>query len=239
MKGQARFAPKFSGWGMTTFYENPDTSYSDSAFRNAFNDVHNFDKKNTHSYDSKTIDGSLWRFWFVAFAARQAKIFTETNILVECGVATGYTAYFAMNEFENPICHLYDSWGAMKDEQLTKTEKGKAGCYKELDINTTRRNLMRFEKNTVYHRGYIPDTFDDSAPEKICYLHIDLNSSKPTKDAIEFFLPRLVENGIIIFDEYGYKEYWETKNVIDHVLKTQKGNLLKLPTGQAIYFHKK
>jgi len=238
-KGQMAFKPKFTGWGMSTFHENPDLSRSDDVFRRAFSDVHNFDKKNFHSYDNKTIDGSLWRFWFVSYAARHARIFAKSNVLAECGVGMGYTAFFALNEFDNPTMHLYDSWeGGIRQEQLTSSETMKVGFYKDLDMETTKKNLARFEKNTMYHKGYIPETFDDTAPKEIGYLHIDLNSSKATKEALEFFIPRLVNNGIILFDEYGYKEYFETRQVSDKILESQKGNLLKLPTGQAIYQHK-
>jgi len=242
MKGQMMFAPKY--WGMSTLYQRPDTSQSDEIFRKAFSDVSYFDRTNQHSYDDKTINGSLWRFWFVAFAVKHALKFTTCKRFVECGVGMGYTAWFAMNlahdEFE---IHLYDAWNAMKKSNLTDSEKSMTGFYHDLDLETTKNNLQKFEKNTVYHKGHIPETFDNTAPEKISYLHIDLNSSKATADALQFFIPRLVDNGVILFDEYGYTEYYETLDVVDKILIASvggemKGNLLKLPTGQAIYFHK-
>lgn len=235
VKGQMLYAPKF--WGMSTLYEPPNISKTDETFNQAFLDLKQFDRTNPHSYDEKTIAGSLWRFWYVSFAARFA-LLTGNRNLIECGVGMGYTAWFALNETkENFTMHLYDAWNALRKSNQTESEKVGV-TYKELDLDTTKKNLKRFEKNTVYHKGYIPESLNDTAPDKISYLHIDLNSSKATKDVLNFFLPRLVNNGIILFDEYGYKEYYETRFVVDQVLDVKKGNLLKLPTGQAIFFRK-
>lgn len=218
-------------WGMRTFYAPPNNSKIDELFNTALVEVGKFNESNPHSYDQKTIDGSLWRFWYVAFAARHA-LRTGNNTFVECGVGMGYTAFFAMSQPKNFTMHLYDAWDSMKASALTKAEQNMSGFYKDLDLNTTKQNLGKFNDMIVYHKGYIPDTLDQTAPEKISYLHIDLNSSKATKQALEFFLPRLVRGGVIIFDEYGYPGYEETKQVIDDILP----DLLKLPTGQAMHF---
>ena len=74
-------------------------------------------------------------------------------------------------------------------------------------------------------------------PDTIFYLHIDLNSAKPTEHALEFFYPRLVVGGVILFDDYGWDAYEDTKNTIENFFKDKPGLLMKIPTGQAIYFH--
>lgn len=235
IKGKMSFAPSY--WGMSTLYARPDLSITDKIFRDSVKDVHGFDKKNPKSYNKETIDGSLWRFWYVAFATQQAKLFAKSDNFVECGVMNGYTAYFSMKQLsKNFTMHLYDAWEGMQAEYLTESEKSRIGEYKELDIDVTKLNLKEFKKNTIYHKGHIPKTLDETAPDNIAYLHIDLNSSKATKDTLDFFLPRLVENGIILFDDYGYPEYFDTANVIDQSLDGISGNILKLPTAQAIFF---
>ncbi len=73
-------------------------------------------------------------------------------------------------------------------------------------------------------------------PQKISYLHIDLNSARPTRFALEFFFPRLLKRGIIVFDDYGSKNYKDTKIVVNKFFKDKPGILMPLPTGQAIYY---
>ena len=83
----------------------------------------------------------------------------------------------------------------------------------------------------------IPNILKD-IPEnkKIKFLHIDLNSSKPTLGALEFFYSRLVKGGTIVFDDYAHSGYEDTKKVIDRFFYKKTGLLQKLPTGQAIYY---
>ena len=61
--------------------------------------------------------------------------------------------------------------------------------------------------------------------------------SKPTESALDFFYPRLVPGGVILFDDYGWDAYEDTKNAIENFFTNKPGILMKLPTGQAIYFH--
>ena len=72
--------------------------------------------------------------------------------------------------------HLYDSWDSMKKEDLLDSEITNVGRYFNLNIERTQKNLLDFKNNTVFHHGYVPDSFSNSSqPEEIVYLHIDLN----------------------------------------------------------------
>ena len=113
------------------------------------------------------------------------------------------------------------------------------GKYANLSIDVTKKNLSEFNEKIIYHQGFIPESLhsDPSSPEFIVYLHIDLNSAKPTIDVLNFFLPRLVAGGVIVFDDYAWEGYEDTKKVIDAYFRDKPGLIMKLPTGQAIYYH--
>ena len=113
------------------------------------------------------------------------------------------------------------------------------GDYSELNINRTKKNLEEFRNCLVFHQGYIPETLHTSpeAPASVDYMHIDINSVIPTQKTLEFFWPRLSKGGVILFDYYGWTGYEEMKDMIDGFFADKPGMLLKLPTGQAVYFH--
>ena len=198
-------------------------------------------------YD-ETMYSLNYRHYFISFCANYAIKFVQTDShnFVECGVNDGITAFFALNELSDKLgtnfkMHLYDSWSAMKAEFLIDSEIDfNVGAYHDSSIDRAKSNLKKFEKNIIYHKGFIPDIFSQSpkSPESISYLSIDLNSSKPTLATLNFFLPKLVKGGIIIFDDYGNTNYPDTKYVIDEFFSTKSGILMKIPTGQAIYLHK-
>jgi len=243
--------PRFSGWGMQTEHELPWVDeYDGSIFRKASIDIKKqfqFKKDVGIIFDSKQLDELQWRHWNVSYAVRHAIKFakTEEYNFVECGVAEAMSTFFAMREITGISeiagkfsMHLYDAWAAMKKENLLESEKIDEGRYQKLDINITKKNLEEFNEYIIYHQGYIPESFysTSEAPHSIVYLHIDLNSAKPTLSSLEFFYSRLVNGGIILFDDYGWLGYEDTKKIIDKFFSDKPGIILKLPTGQAFYF---
>lgn len=253
---EKKIPPKFSGWGMTTMHELPWIGGEWSTFLKTSKDIKN-KKLFIHTFESqmginsKTVDILLWRHWIVTFCIRY--IFEFSNIavkelnFVECGVGDGLSALFALNEIDDMVkkrklndffMHLYDSWGPMKKEYLLKDESSLVNSYVDSSIGVTKKNLIKFVNNTVYHRGYIPDSLYENpkSPDSLLYLHIDLNSAKPTLSALDFFYPRISRGGIILFDDYGWESYKSTKKIVDTFFSDKPGILMKLPTGQAIYF---
>ena len=69
-------------------------------------------------------------------------------------------------------------------------------------------------------------------------MHIDLNSANATLKTLEFFYDKLLESSIILFDDYGWHGFEETRLTIDDFFSDKTGTLQVLPTGQALYFKK-
>lgn len=238
---------KFAGWGMTTQHENAwNDKFCCSVFRQTCIDLEKFNFTSSTNFTKESIYEHSWRHYFISFSTLYAiKCAQDHNYnFVECGVGDGVTAFFTLNELANNIdsnfkMHLYDAWSVMKKDSLLDSELQNTGKYFDLSISRTKSNLKEFEKNIIYHEGTIPTTFNQlpKSPESIVYLHIDINSSKPTLDILNFFFPKLVHGGVIIFDDYGWNPYFDTKNVVDEFFSNKNGILQKLPTGQAIYFH--
>ncbi len=242
--------PEFSGWGMKVNHVPPWIYEPNSIFNQTSEKI----KKNFHfgvvhstGIDIHNIDTLLWRHWIVSYATRHSMIFSKTGDynFVECGVGDGLSSYYTLQEIQgNPNVskkaklHLYDSWGTMKEDGLLESESSSIGRYSELELDVTKKNLKEFEKIISYHKGYIPEIFDKEpkSPSSIIYMHIDLNSTPPTMDALEYFFPKLVSGGVILFDDYGWKNHKDTKDAVDIFFKNKSGILMQLPTAQAIFF---
>lgn len=241
---------KFSGFGMKTIHELPwNDEYDWEVFRKSIIDVRNFEfSKDAAQIDRNNVDELRWRHWIISYAVRHAIRFAEAKEynFVECGVGDGGSAFFALREIGNQkkivsnfSMHLYDSWMAMRENELLESELTHVGRYAQLNIDKTKRNLSEFKDNVIYHQGYVPESFSSlpEAPKSIVYLHIDLNSAKPTIATLDFFLPRLAKGGVILFDDYGWSGYTDTKKAVDKYFHDKQGVLLKFPTAQAIYYH--
>ena len=242
--------PAFSGWGMKVNHPPPWVDDSDSLFNKTSKNIKNlFNFSTLHStgVDVRNVDTLLWRHWIVSYATRHAMTFCKTNEFnfVECGVGDGLTSYYTLQDINNNYdikskakLHLYDSWGPMRDEGLLKSESSNLGRYSELKLDVTKRNLHEFENMIIYHKGYIPEILNKEpiSPSSIVYLHIDLNSTLPTIDTLDFFFTKLISGGVILFDDYGWSNHKDTKHEVDKFFKGKPGILMHLPTAQAIYF---
>jgi O-methyltransferase len=249
------FTPSFRGWGMSTFTHTPWGNATDLGdIERAFNDVSNkllglvqddsFRLTQFKPSDrTMMLESLLWRhymvFWSASFAAKNAP--NGANNFVECGVCDGLTAFFALSAAAQSDgewgAYLYDAWEVMRGDLLLESEKVNQGEYSYLDVNVTRVNLASFGNHVRFNKGYIPESFLESEnPEAIVWMHIDLNSATPTIAALNYFWPRMVSRGVILFDDYAWPGYEDTRNLILAWLKDKDGMLLPLPTGQALIF---
>lgn len=249
MWGKSIFFPKakFYGWGMSTQAVLPQIDDDGKVFRETSYSIKKFHfNRRLYGIDKDSVDSLLWRHWIVITAVRYSIKISNQNHhnFVECGVGEGLTAYFSLeeikkfNKIENFSMHLYDAWGTMKKDQLNKKESYVKNL-EELDIKTAKNNLAEYNEYIVYHEGYIPESLHvkPDSPDLVSYLHIDLNAAKPTIDALDFFYPRLLKGGVILFDDYGSETYDETMIAINQFFRNKPGTIFKFPTGQAAYFH--
>ena len=246
--------PSFSGWGMTTdtlppwFADGGDPVTRDFIAANTeivqrVCDGRFFLSQFTDVADQRRLLGELmWRhfivFWSARYAAQNAN--TDVTTLVECGVCDGLTAHFAMKAVAGRVAFatvLYDAWEEMKGDYLLETEHAAAGNYAYLALESTRRNLREFSDRTTFVKGYIPESFATAPlPTSVAWLHIDLNAALPTKAALDTLYDRMPAGGTILFDDYGWRAYQDTKAVIDAFAAASSGLLLPVPTGQALFF---
>ena len=247
----------FSGWGMTTTFSQPPWRNSNSKYDENFNNFHDELSRLINNKEfflsqfflpdtnyEKILEELKWRSYIIynsALLSINLASVKKYNI-VECGVCDGLTVFFALKAYKSKNVdfkgYLYDSFDKMKDEYLDTKDKDQSGNYDYLKIEQTKKNLRMFENDIIFFKGYIPDVFRNGEhPNEISWLHIDLNSSKTTFETMEFFYSKIINNGVMIFDDYGMFE--TTKEVVDDFLKDKIGHFISYPTGQGMFIKKK
>lgn len=84
-------------------------------------------------------------------------------------------------------------------------------------------------------KGLIPDVFSNGSPERIAYLHIDLNQAVAEIAALEVLFDRMVPGGILILDDYEWAGiYREQKLAEDLWFEARHYRVMPLPTGQGL-----
>ena len=183
-----------------------------------------------------------WRhylLYWTATVASQIAVDHQKNF-VEMGVCDGLTAWYASHARQRMKCggefFLYDAWEEMRSDLLTASEGKSAGSYAYLNIENTKRNLALCDKESfIFNKGYVPESFSHSrSPERVAWIHIDLNSSIPTVASLDYFWDRLLPGGIVLFDDFAWPGYEDTRIQVENWCQRQDLNILQFPTGQAL-----
>jgi len=190
----------------------------------------------------ENVDQLTWRHYIVYWSSVFALKNTQSARInyVECGVCDGLTTYFALSAaktLNKPFkAYLYDAWDSWKEDSLLKSDQSIARDYAFLNMEATKRNLNLFGTDVItFNRGYIPDVFQvANNPETLIWLHIDLNSAKPTIHALKYFWDKLEDGGVVLFDDYAWSGHQETKKAVEDWSADRNGTLFHLPTGQAL-----
>ena len=248
-----KFKILFSGWGMETTLASPPWINSIEVNDINFNSYHENLKSLISNKEfflsqfnlpgtnyEKILEELKWRNYIIYNSIICSINLSKNNNfkIVECGVCDGLTIFYALSACKSKNVsfksYLYDSFGLMKEEHLDGRDKNQVGDYDYLDIEQTKKNLQMFENDLIFNKGYIPEIFiDGNNPADISWLHIDLNSSKTTLQSMEFFFPKLIDTGVMIFDDYGM--FPTTKEIVDKFLADKKGHFINFPTGQGMF----
>lgn len=151
---------------------------------------------------------------------------------VECGVWKGHSAYIIStllfnNGFTEEF-HIFDSFegGLSNKTEQDKNLKSKLtekGIKKESEhFSSTEEQvqscLNSFDFVNLY-KGWIPDRFNEVENRLFSFVHIDVDLYEPTRDSLNFFYPKLIENGVIICDDYGLTQFPGSKKAVDEFLE--------------------
>ena len=151
---------------------------------------------------------------------------------VECGAWKGQSAYMissilSENGFTGDF-HIFDSFeGGLSDK--VKKDKNLRGELTEKQIQEESelysssedevKSCLRDFRFIHLYKGWIPERFDEVEKRNISFVHIDVDLYEPTLDSLNFFYPKLVNDGVIVCDDYGVTQFPGAKRAVDEFLK--------------------
>lgn len=173
----------------------------------------------------------IWRTFVLLWAARNG--LRRQGDFVECGTFKGTTAKILCDALEfgslDKEFHLYDVFDPPQELQDIRVPDHGPHLYELV--------LERFAgyPNVHVHKGMVPQVFtEQGAPERISFLHIDMNNELSEIAALETLFDRVVDGGLIIFDDYGWLGNRPQKLAEDDFLAARGLSILELPTGQGL-----
>lgn len=131
--------------------------------------------------------------------------------IADLGAMRGGTALILRRLSPDKQLHIFDTWeGTPYDDPSCHHKKGEwAVSIEEC------KQLVGEDTLTNYLQGTFPNTFAGLENNKFCFVYIDMDTYQATKDAIEYFWPRMVVNGKMFIDDYGWEPCAGVKNAVD------------------------
>ena len=87
---------------------------------------------------------------------------------------------------------------------VSNEDKHRQGDFGGVDYEKVKTALAKRCPNVVLLKGFFPDDVVDSLPEEFSMVHVDCDIYTSVRDCCEFFWPRLVSGGMMVFDDPGY-----------------------------------
>jgi len=172
----------------------------------------------------------IWRIHVLCWAARNGM--RLDGDFVECACYKGTSARI--------ICDYLDFGNSGKHYYLYDLFEHDAGmdhhAMLEHGVDLFGKVTQRFADMSNVHvtQGSVPDILHQVAPEKIAFLHLDINSAAAETGALEFLFERIVPGGVIVLDDYGWLGYRQQKEAEDPFFAARGYRVLELPTGQGM-----
>ncbi len=215
-----------------SMFDSSNTFFGDSLFTCSKSLGFLTDEKFRRIVDKNAVNDieetTIWRTHVLCWAAESA--LALDGDFVECGCYLGYSVaciaefvnfaasdrhYYLYDVFENPPeAHDLDDHGSDLHEQV-------------------KARFADFPNITVT-KGVVPAILDHVAPEKIAFMHIDMNSITAEIGALERLFDRVTAGGMIVLDDYGWSNYRPQKEAHDRFFAERGLGVLDMPTGQGL-----
>lgn len=173
---------------------------------------------------------AAWRYALLCWAARHC--LRIPGDFVECACYRGTTARIICDYIDfrqtDKNYYLYDLF----EHDTAMPHHGLAAHGNSLFQEVAER--FSDTPNVRVTKGRVPEILQEVAPEKIAFLHLDLNNADAEIGALEILFDRMSPGGILILDDFGWLAYADQQSR-EVPWFAERGYLaIELPTGQGL-----
>jgi len=174
-----------------------------------------------------------WRIHLLTWASAQTA--NLVGDIVELGTGRGFSMtaiahYLDFRNIFNRSIWCFDVFLHHVESGLGDATHAMAYASSLDDVTPT---LTRWDSVKLV-RGDVRDSLNESAPEQISLLHVDLNDPDIESWAIRLLWPRVVQGGLMILDDYANFGMERSRSIIFELSRELGFEILTLPSGQGL-----
>lgn len=156
--------------------------------------------------------------------------------VAECGVYKGGSARLLSSAFPHKKVFLFDSFSGMMESDSFPNGHQK-GDFADTSLDQVKAYLAD-KPNCLFFQGWIPESTHFLTKEKFCFVHLDLDLYASTKSAIGIFWPRIVEGGVMIFDDWRWHACPGVEKAINEYFNTNIQHTIHISDHMCIIYKK-
>lgn len=157
----------------------------------------------------------------IKYSVRANETLDSNAVFCEFGSYKGGSGEIIAKACPNRSIFLIDSFQGLPPTSPEKGDFHFEGEFSDVDFLGTAGYFKMLYQNVRILKGFSPDVFnffDDKT--RFTFLHLDIDVYDSCKDAAEFFWPRLMDGGYMLWDDYGFYSCRGAKNFIDEFAAT-------------------
>ena len=166
-----------------------------------------------------------------------------SGAVAELGVYRGDFAKVINTVFPERKLYLFDTFEGFPEEDMNyETENNllldTVGKLSNTSVEYVMGRMPHPER-CVIRKGYFPETAAGLEDERYAFVNIDVDLYKPILAGLEYFWPRLAENGYIFVHDYFSIAYAGTKKAIEEFSERFHAGFTPIGDTQSVAFVKK
>lgn len=137
--------------------------------------------------------------------------------VADLGACRGGTSLVLRRLAPDKHLHLFDTWeGTPYDDPLCHHKRGEwAAGLADCQALVGNSDLTHYVEGTFPYSAEQYLTRYGGVGTKFCFVYVDMDTERATRDAIAFFWPRMVPGGKLFFDDYGWEPCAGVKKAVD------------------------
>lgn len=154
--------------------------------------------------------------------ASKANVLLDSNaVFAEFGSYKCGSGEIIAKACPNRSLFLIDSFQGLPEANTDKGDSHFQGEFADVDYIGTAGYFKMLYPNVRLLKGFSTSVFDFFDLEtKFTFVHIDCDLYQSGKDAVDFFWPRLMDGGYMLFDDYGWASCKGMKVLIEEFCET-------------------
>lgn len=154
---------------------------------------------------------------------------------VELGTGKGFIMQSVLGSINNWSAHGKKLWLYDTFKKFGETGKGKAihDHYYAPNLEQV-KNYFAMWEDVLFIEGDVYETILNSKPDRISFLHVDLNNGELEVKVLENIFPLLSSGSIVLLDDYANRGEEEAYSRHNSFFLSKSLKILTTPAGQGI-----